>query len=186
MHALREKLEIDVSEAEWETIRACFQPVKAAKGELIVRQGQSSQRMYFVLSGCVRIFFVPDDGREVTRYLAFESEFATALVSFITEDPSGEYLQALEDSELLAVSGFDFQRLLADIPRWELFYRRYLERAYVNNTNRLMSFITLDAASRYRLLLRERPEIVQRLPNQVVASYLRISPETLSRLKSRV
>ncbi|MBO9637343.1 MAG: Crp/Fnr family transcriptional regulator, partial [Siphonobacter aquaeclarae] len=92
----------------------------------------------------------------------------------------------LEESELLAISGYDFQRLLAEIPSWEFFYRQYLELAYVTNTNRLMSFITLDAAARYRLLLQEKPEIVRRLPNQVVASYLRISPETLSRLKSRV
>lgn len=186
MNTLREKLNIPVSDSEWDRIRSCFQPVHAEKGELLVRQGQRQQRMYFVVSGCVRIFFVPDDGREVTRYLAFENEFATALVSFITEDPSGEYVQALEESELLAISGYDFQRLLAEIPSWEFFYRQYLELAYVTNTNRLMSFITLDAAARYRLLLQEKPEIVRRLPNQVVASYLRISPETLSRLKSRV
>jgi FixJ family two-component response regulator len=72
------------------------------------------------------------------------------------------------------------------IPEWEKFYRSYLENAYVTNTNRLMSFITMDATERYRQLLSQSPIIVKRLPNKMVASYLNISQETLSRLKSKV
>ncbi|WP_315814420.1 hypothetical protein [Paraflavitalea speifideaquila] len=75
--------------------------------------------------------------------------------------------------------------MLKIIPGWEKLYRSYLEMAYVNNTNRLMSFITLDATERYRQLPDENPVVVQRLSNKMTASYLNVSQETLSRLKSK-
>lgn len=181
---LREQ--IKVSQEELTTILSCFKPLKAKKNELLLTQGQTSQRSYFVGKGCLRIYFLNEDGQDATRYFAFENQFATALVSFITGDPSDEFIQAVEPTELLYISHKDFFHLLDIIPQWEKFYRSYLEGAYVNNTRRLMSFITLDAVERYRQLLEQNPVIVRRLPNKMVASYLNISQETLSRLKSRV
>jgi len=181
---LREQ--IKVSEEELTTILSCFKPLKAKKNELLLTQGQTSQRSYFVGKGCLRIYFLNEDGQDATRYFAFENQFATALVSFITGDPSDEFIQAVEPTELLYISHKDFFHLLDIIPQWEKFYRSYLEGAYVNATRRLMSFITLDAVERYRQLLEQNPVIVRRLPNKMVASYLNISQETLSRLKSRV
>ena len=133
----------------------------------------------------MRVFFIKEDGSEVTRRIIFENAFTTTLVGFISRKPSPEYTQALEPTTLLYITRDDFYMLLETIPEWEKYYRLYLEYAYVNNTNRLMSFLTQDATERYRLLLEESPEIVQRLPNRIVASYLNISPETLSRLKSK-
>lgn len=177
---------IKVTEAELEQILACFKPVKAEKEELLIAHGQTQQKTFFVLKGCVRIFFIDDAGQDATRYFAFENQFATALVSFITTQPTEEIIQAVEASELLCITQKDFYRLLEQIPAWEKFYRSYLEKAYVNNTNWLMSLLTMDALSRYRLLLEQSPVVVQRLPNKLVASYLNISQETLSRLKSKV
>jgi CRP-like cAMP-binding protein len=91
----------------------------------------------------------------------------------------------VEPSQLLYISHVDFLNLLALVPQWGKFYQHYLEWGYVNNTNRLMSFLTLSAHERYRKLLNENPVIVQRLPNKLVASYLNISQETLSRLKAK-
>ena len=146
-------------------------------------EGDPSRRMFFVLKGCLRVFFIKEDGLEVTRRIVFENNFSTTLVGFITRQPSLEYTQALEPTTLLYITRDEFYMLLESIPNWEKFYRKYLEYAYVHNTNRLMSFITQDAGERYRQLLDEAPEIVRRLPNRIVASYLNISPETLSRLK---
>ncbi|SFD84289.1 cAMP-binding domain of CRP or a regulatory subunit of cAMP-dependent protein kinases [Chitinophaga sp. CF118] len=177
---------IPVNDNELASILSYFQPLKSKKNELLINHGQSSQRMFFVENGCLRIFFIQEDGQDITRYLAFEKNFATALVSFISQEPSLEFIQALEDTELLSISRRDFHHLLETVPLWEKFYRHYLEHAYVTNTNRLMSFITMDAVERYRILLRESPLIIQRLPNKIVASYLNISQETLSRIKSRI
>lgn len=72
------------------------------------------------------------------------------------------------------------------VPKWKDFYSIYLEKAYVNNSKRLMSFTTLNASERYNQLFKINPNIVKRLPNKIVASYINISQETLSRIKSKV
>lgn len=176
---------ITVTDDELDKILSYFKPLEAEKNELLVIYGQTSQRTFFVGNGCLRIFFIAEDGQEATRYLAFENKFATALCSFISKEPSSEFIQALEPTSLLYISHKDFYHLLEIIPSWEKFYRHYLEKAYVNNTNRLMSFLTLDATERYKQLLDINPKIVQRLPNKIVATYLNMSQETLSRLKSK-
>lgn len=177
---------ITVTDEELAAILSYFRPITAKKDELLIRYGTVHQRTFFVLKGCLRICFINDAGQEATRYFAFENQFATALVSFITGDPSQEFIQAIEDCELLWIGQKDFYALLDIVPAWEKFYRSYLEKAYVNNTNRLRSMTTLDAADRYRQLLAQNPQVVQRLPNRIVASYLNISQETLSRLKSKI
>ena len=177
---------IAISSSEMEIILSYFHPLYPKKNEVLVTNGQTSQRMFFVGNGCLRIFFINEEGHEATRHLAFEVTFATTLVSFITGEPSLEFIQALEDTQLLYIAQKDFYDLIEIIPEWNTFYSKYLEYAYVTNTNRLMSFITMDALERYRQLLEQKPDIIKRLPNKMVASYLNISQETLSRLKSRV
>lgn len=179
------KDKIEISEEDLETVLSYFKSAYAKKNEHLVSQGEFGQQLFFVTKGCIRIFFINEEGQESTRFLAFENHFASALVSFITENPSMEYVQALEESEILYINRKDFFALLDSHPIWEKFYRHYLEFAYVTNTNRLMSFITMDAKTRYENLLKERPIVVKRLPNKVVASFLNISQETLSRLKSK-
>lgn len=180
------KQDIDVTDEELNRILSCFRPLKIKKQEVLLNRGQVNRQINFVTKGCLRIFFIDEKGEEATRYLAFENHSATALVSFISGEPSMEYVQALEDSEVLCIEKPDFERLLESVRSWEKFYRHYLESAYTTNTNRLMSFITMDAQERYRLLLEKNPEVVLRLSNKIVANYLNISQETLSRLKSRL
>lgn len=175
---------INLGEQDLEKVLSCYKELTLQRHEILQGEGDPSRRMFFVVKGCLRVFFIKEDGSDVTRRIVFENGFSTTLVGFITRQPSLEYTQALEPTTLLYITRDDFYILLEQVPGWEKFYRQYLEYAYVTNTNRLMSFITLDAKERYRQLLEERPEIVQRLPNRVVASYLNISPETLSRLKS--
>ena len=91
----------------------------------------------------------------------------------------------MEDSELLRISRKDFYYLLNVIPSWEKFYRNYLENAYIDNIQIYQREITKDAELRYKELLDRDPKVVMRLSNKIVASYLNMSPETLSRVKSR-
>ncbi|WP_121964634.1 Crp/Fnr family transcriptional regulator [Myroides sp. N17-2] len=176
---------VKVSDEELDTILSFFRYEKLQKGEQLTSSGVNSQKLYFVCKGCLRIFYINEAGQDATRFFAFENQFATALVSFINSSASSEYLQALEVSEVYSITHADFYNLLELVPRWEKFYRQYLEFAYINNTNRLQAMVTMDAAERYNELLKLNPQIVQRLPNKIVASYLNISQETLSRIKSK-
>ncbi|MEI3801250.1 MULTISPECIES: Crp/Fnr family transcriptional regulator [unclassified Chitinophaga] len=176
---------ISVTDAQLGVILSHFKPLQAGRNQLLLTEGEVARNIFFVAGGCIRIYFIDENGQEATRYLAFENNFACGLMSFIAQQTSHEFIQAVLPSQLLSISRNDFYYLLDIIPSWEKFYRSYLENAYVINTGRLMSFITQSAGERYRRLLDESPHIVQRLPNKLVASYLNISQETLSRLKSK-
>jgi CRP-like cAMP-binding protein len=176
---------IFLTDEQMELALSYFKPSKHSKNEMLVSEGMVSQYMNFVVKGCLRIFFIKEDGQEATRHLAFEQQFATGLASFIRGLPSFEYIQVMEDSELLRISRKDFHHLLDVIPSWEKFYSNYLENAYIDNIHIYQREITKDAELRYKELLERDPKVVMRLSNKIVASYLNMSPETLSRIKSR-
>ncbi|WP_212004490.1 Crp/Fnr family transcriptional regulator [Chitinophaga sp. HK235] len=173
-----------LKEEHLQQVLAAFKPLQVKKNALVARIGEPSRRMFFVNTGCLRVCFIKPDGREVTRRFAFENSFSSSLTSFIGGDLLKESTQAVEPSELLYIDRLDFYDLVNTIPGWDLFYRSFLEYAYVTNTRRLEDFITLSARERYRLLLDENPEVVLRLPNKLVANYLNITQEALSRIKS--
>ena len=180
------KKNIEIGAEDLKIILSYFKIVKKKKNEILLSAGKISQVSYFVKKGCLRLFFIDDNGKDVTRYIAFENQFATALVSFITNEPAKETIQVIEDSELLYITHKDFRNLMKLMPKWKDFYNIYLEKAYVNNSKRLTSFTTLNASERYNQLFQINPNIVKRLPNKIVASYINISQETLSRIKSKI
>jgi CRP-like cAMP-binding protein len=177
---------VKMSDEDLQIILSYFKSRTVKKKEILLHEGDLSNRMYFVVKGCLRIYFIKDVGTEVTRRIIFENDSSSSMVSFITQNRSKEYIEAVMDSELLYMDRKDFYHLVETLPVWEKFYRHQLEYAYVINTNRLMSFITNDATERYLLLLKENPEIIKRLPNRLVANYLNITQEGLSRLKSKL
>jgi len=176
---------IHLTDEQMEFVLKYFKPTRHLKNEVLVEVGQVNQYMNFVEKGCVRIFFVRDDGLDLTRNITFENQFATGLASFISQKPSMEALQVLEDTHLLRISRVDFYYLLGMFDSWEKFFRKYLEYAYLNNLSIYQREVMKDAAERYKELLSINAEIVKRLPNKIVASYLNMTPETLSRIKSK-
>jgi CRP-like cAMP-binding protein len=176
---------ISIEDKDLKVILSYFKTIKKKKNDILLSQGKISQVSYFVKKGCLRLFFIDDKGKDVTRYIAFENQFATALVSFITNEAAQETIQAIENSELLYITHDDFRHLMKIIPKWKDFYNVYLEKAYVNNSKRLTSFTTLNASERYNQLFKINPNIVKRIPNKIIASYINISQETLSRIKSK-
>ena len=176
---------IDVTEEELDLILSFFKYEKVKKGEQLNAGVGQTQKMYFVCKGCLRIFYINEAGQDTTRFFAFENQFATTLVNFIQGSSAEEYMQALEESDVYVITHYHFYELLELISQWEKFYRKYLEFAYINNTSRLFAMVTMDAVTRYQDLLCQNPQIVRRLPNKIVASYLGVSQETLSRIKAK-
>ncbi len=177
---------ISLSEAQFELIFSLFKLRNAERNEILLSEGQVCKYFYFVNKGCIRMYYVHPDGTEITRYFAFEKNFGTALASFITQKPSLEYIQAVEKSEVLSILRNDFYQILETIPLFEKVYRRILESSQENNTQRIESFLGKNAKERYTALKQHNPVIIERIPNKMVASYLGISPETLSRVKKQV
>jgi CRP-like cAMP-binding protein len=177
---------VDLTPRQLALALSLFEPARHPKNTVLLRPGEVSQHLYFVARGALRIFFIREHGQEVTRHLILEGEFATGLASFITQQPSHEYVQTLETCELLQISHRNFHYLLEAVPAWEKFYRHYLEKAYLINLRVYQREIAKDAEQRYQELLAVNPQLVLRLPNKIVASYLNMSPETLSRIKARL
>lgn len=175
----------EVNKQDMNRIISCITTHKIKRNTIILYQGEVCNHFYFLEKGCMRTYYITQDGQEKTRLISFDNTPVTALTSFINQKPSVEYIDALEDSELLSISHDDFFTLVNEIPSWGLFYRRMLELAFTFQNNRIEDLVTLSAKDRYEKLLKDRPHYIQRLSNRIVASYLGISQETLSRLKSK-
>jgi CRP-like cAMP-binding protein len=188
MHPALEKMvegKIELSAEERELIDSCFKAKTARRGEILVAKGSIARHVYLVVKGCLRIFLTGDDGSESTRFLLFEGRMGTAFPSFILRQPSVATVQSLEPSELLVLSYSDREMLFEKVRALEINYRKGLELDYIASIQRIESLITMDAKQRYMALLENSPEIVWRLPARIVADYLGISQETLSRLKGK-
>jgi CRP-like cAMP-binding protein len=163
----------------------CFKTRSIKKNEILLSEGDISKEFYFINSGCLRTYFITKQGHEKTRYIMVEPSIGTALTSFISQKPSFEFIDALEKTEILVISYKDFYRLIYEIPQWKNFYLKIMEMAYSFQNRKIESLVTLSAKERYNQLIKENPKVVQRVSNKILASYLDIKQETLSRLKSK-
>jgi CRP-like cAMP-binding protein len=176
---------VEIKEQDMNKIMSCISVHNVKRNTIILSQGEVCSKIYFLATGCLRTYYITKEGQEKTRLVSFDNTIVTALTSFTTQNPSVEHIDALEDSELLEMSQTDFFMLIDEIPAWELFYRKILELAFAFQNSRIEDLVTLSAKDRYGKLLNDRPHYIQRLSNKVVVSYLGISQETLSRLKSK-
>ncbi len=167
------------------TVLTRFKPVSVKKNNILLQQGDICKNFYFVIEGCIRTYFISKEGYEKTRYIMLAPSMGTALTSFINQQPSAEILDAPEDSLLYAIDYNDFKYLISTMPQWAQFYQSILEMAYTFQNKKIESLVTLSAKQRYEQLMQENPAIIQTLSNKIVASYLDMAQETLSRLKSK-
>jgi len=173
-----------LEEPQLSIVEVAFKCQTFKKNEQILRTGEVCNNFYFIASGGIRVYFITQQGHEKTRHIALDNTIISALSSFISRLPSMELIVAMEDTELYAISHDDFFHLVQSCREWELFYRLILETAYITQTRRVETRVTLSAKQRYDLVMRDNPEFIQRVSNKVLASYLDITQETLSRLKS--
>ena len=175
----------DFDEKELEKIAECFKPKSVKRNYLLLHEGEVCKHFYYIHTGCIRTYFIDKNGHEKTRYIMLDCNTGTALTSFISQKPSFEFVEALDDTELLSINYQDFYRLNKEIANWKIFYQRILEMAYSFQNRKIEGLVTLTAKLRYQQLLKENPHFIQRLSNRVLASYLDVREETLSRLKSK-
>lgn len=155
------------------------------KNEFFVREGHVCNHIAFINKGLFRIFYLKDDV-EVNTCFCFENSITSSFDSFINRTASRENIQASEDSELLILSYADLQKLFSLSPDWQKVGRLLTERECLRLTNRLTSLSFETAREKYMSLLKSHPEIIQRVSIQHIASYLGVSRETLSRIRSQV
>lgn len=166
-------------------VAASFKYVKATKNELLVDDGKVCRYIYFIIKGGAKAYFIDAKGLEKIRYVAFENEFIASIYSFIKQTPANEYICALEPCELLAISYTEFKTVLSKSSLLKDFYIKMLEQTYLYNHWRIETLLRLDAKQRYEYMLQKNRQLVQRLSNKNLSSYLGITQESLSRIKAK-
>lgn len=155
------------------------------KGEIIFEEGHISEDIYFVTKGCVRLFYNVD-GTEKTAFFYTEGQFICAGESYTFNIPAIENYQAIEDSEIYIFSKSANDELMKITPKFEMLARIATENELITCQKMIASFVTKSAEQRYVDLLNTQSNLFQRVPQQYIASFLGVSPETLSRIKARV
>ncbi len=158
----------------------------ASKNEILVDYAEVSQNFYFINKGILRIYTLNSEGLETSRFFAFEKMFCTALPSFIDQKPAGEYLQSIDKSELLVCNRTNFHKLIYQFPEFDRLYREILELGFITSQKRIYGFQGFTALEKVQWIIKNQPEILQRISNKITASYLGISPSTLSRTKAKL
>jgi CRP-like cAMP-binding protein len=168
--------EIDALVAVWN------RRIELKRGDYLVQHGQVERNLYFVRSGAMRIYY-PTETEEICVGFAYAPNVVCAFPSYVNGTPSEYSIQALRQSELLGISKADFTALLELMPPIARFWREELEKVLVGRINREIDLLLAEPEKRLARLLQRSPHIFQTVPKKYIASYLRMTPETLSRLR---
>jgi CRP-like cAMP-binding protein len=171
-----------ITEEQFEFIKTIFIPRKVSKGQFLLREGELTKHSIFVASGCLRTYTIDDKGKE--HILQFSPEnWWTGDMSFKSNVPSQCFIEALEDSKLLLIEFDVIQKLNEFIPAAATFYQAALQRSAAAKNQRIVASLSATAEERYDDFVKRFPSLLQRVPQHMIASYLGISPETLSRIR---
>lgn len=163
-----------------------FQYKAVAKGVFLFKEGDAVRNAAFVKSGLFRSYIIDEQGTEHILQFALPGWWTGDLGSFISGTTTKFYVEALESSEILTITKDSWDELLDKAPFYLDYHRKLLERGLVSTQNRLLESFSTDAAKKYRQLIKSFPDILQRVPLYMIASYLGMSRETLSRVRSQI
>lgn len=175
---------VEVSGDEKEFITGLFHEKKYGKGEFFLNEGEVCRKVGFMVSGVMR-YYINDDGEEKTYGFAEEDDFICNNESFLPQQPSRQIIQALEDCTVLVIGFDDLQKFYSILKNGERFGRLVIEQVFVRTLQGLNSFYTDSPELRYENFTKEYPDLLQRIPQYYIASYVGVKPQSLSRIRSR-
>jgi len=175
-----------ITEADFELIEKILAKRFVKKRRTLLSEGEISRYIYFIEKGALRSYTVDKDGVEHIIQLGIEDHWIADLYSFVTQTQGNVNIEAMEDSEVWLLPHHDLELLYDKIPPLERYFRQLFQRAYVSLQQRLSSTVSQNAEERYRLLVNDFPQIAARIPLIYIASFLGITPESLSRVRKQI
>jgi len=163
-----------------------FVSKKLRKKQYLLQEGDVCKNLAFVAKGLLRTYNIDGKGNEHMSIFGWEGWWISDFNSFLSAEPAIFNIDAIEDSELLLLSRNDYEALTLAVPIMDRYFRILYQNSLVTKERRLMSTITHSAEERYLELSASNPKITERIPQNLIASYLGIAPETLSRIKNNL
>jgi CRP/FNR family transcriptional regulator len=175
---------VPLKEEEIQTITTALRYKKVKKKELLLREQQVCTANYFVLHGCLRMYFIREDGVEQITQFAIENWWLTDFQSLDWRQPSRFHIQAIEATELAILDRDAFTGLCDRLPLIDRYFRLVIQRAFAATQQNLFYIYSSTGEERYRRFATSFPDFVQRIPQYMVASYLGFTPEFVSKIKT--
>ncbi len=176
---------VHLTDEELAYFHSLLQPVTYKKKTLLLHAGEVCNFEAFINKGCARLYYIDDNGFDVIIQFAIEGWWISDLASFTQQKPSELFIEAVEDTEVLLIKYADKEALFNSVPKFERMFRLMVQRNHETIMNRLIANLSASAEDRYDAFIKKYPEIVQRVPQYLIASYLGISAEFLSKIRTR-
>ncbi|MCG2614274.1 Crp/Fnr family transcriptional regulator [Terrimonas sp. NA20] len=176
---------ISIDRKDLESVAGFFTPVQAKKKENLVTAGLHCKYNYFVVKGCMRMYFITEHGSEQTIQFALENWWMTDLEAFNKGKTASLSVQTIESCELLAIDKPSMEKMLATHPQMERYFRMIYERAYSASLFRVQFIFQFSKEDSYLHFSNAYPNFVQRIPQKILASFLGFTPEYLSELRRK-
>ena len=177
---------VALGEKDIEVLKTFFIPKKIRKRQYLLNAGDVCQHITFIEKGLLRSFTVDDDGNEYVVQFAIEGSWISDMGSFISGKEALYNIEALEDAEVLNLTRQSMDELLNQFPLMERFFRLLMQNNIVALQRRVIAYMSLSAEEKYVRLMEVYPDIMNRASQQHIASYLSITPETLSRIRKKI
>jgi CRP-like cAMP-binding protein len=171
---------------KWNLYEHMFRERHVHARTILLEQGSIAKSIFFIKKGCLRMGFVEANGKDITFQFFFENERVSSIESFMGKEPSECYIETIEDSMLIVLSKKDFDVLVKEFPEInEIFFHLALAR-FRHYAGLFRSFITHKPKDRYIELIKNDPRVIARVPQHYIASYLGITPVSLSRIRNKI
>jgi CRP-like cAMP-binding protein len=174
---------IQLTSEEADYFTSILKPRTVRKRQYLLQAGDVFRFECFVTTGCLRTYQVDEKGQEHIVQFAPEDWWTGDMYSFLTGQPATKHIDALEDSAVLLIEKSKLEELYLKIPKFDRFFRLLLQNAFITMERRIGENMTLTAEERYNRFMERYPNLEQRLPQRHIASYLGITPESLSRIR---
>ena len=176
---------VNISEQDHAEILTYFKVIEAPKKKTLLAEGKICMFNYFVIKGCLRMFFINEKGVEQTIQFALENWWLADYTSFSSQKPSGFFIQTVEKSEILALDFLSKEKMLQQFPHMEKYFRLVHQRAHAAYQFRIKSLYSVSREELYHQFNKLYPEFVQRIPQYLLASFLGFTPEYLSEIRRK-
>ncbi len=179
------KTQLSLNEETAQEIASLFSFVQFAPNTEIIRMGAKTDSMYLILKGLVRAFYIDENGSEITKCFAKENEWC-GFYSYLSDEPSPFFVETLEETETAVIKTASIRTMCQKMPALSQNVSALINQAYLQTDKKAYSFASKEAKERYIDFARENPEVMRRAKQEHIASYLGITPSSLSRLKREI